>query len=69
MVLRLLPPCIAPNTRGRKGGKLTAMMELMLPAEVVTVTVSVMQISKLKLGNESRPNGAVRLDETGEPHS
>ena len=45
------------------------MMELMLPAEVVTVTVSVMQISKLKLGKESRPNGAVRLDETGEPHT
>lgn len=30
------------------------MMALMLPAEVVTVTVSVMQISKLKLGEEDQ---------------
>lgn len=57
--LRLLPPCIAPNTRGRKGGKLTAMMLLMLRAEVVTVTVPMMQMRKLKLGKESRPNGGV----------
>lgn len=49
------------------------MMALMLPAEVVTVTVSVMQISKLKLGEEPTKwcseSVIRRLDGTGEPHT